>query len=295
MYLYQCPACDCLPFHYKRKPLSPPVCLRCGRRLVKVSKVPTGYRWALGLAGLGISLLTLPDLIEHWQQELASHLSLNGLMGSLSPSDGSIRQSATVNFNDMLQQLEAADEQWQPREEVLADGSTRYLYKRRSDERDLSIAELRHLVESPPTFEQERQDILQLLSTLNKVGVKVFLESPLKQGAAAEWDHWQGKLRIQPKLMQKGSIDFLRVLNHEAIHVAQSCRGGSLNAKPTILGLNLTHQNDPISNKLSDPIYSDTSALEKKLEEEAYATQKDTELVKRLLHKECKLAMNMAN
>jgi len=257
--------------------------------------VPTGYRWALGLAGLGISLLTLPDLIDHWQTEFANGLPFSDLRGSLAPADGAIRESALVNPNDLMIQLESADQQWEPREEILADGSTRYLYKRRSDERDLSVLELRQMIESPPTFEQERQDILQLLGALKKTGVKVIIEAPLKQGAAAEWDHRMGKLRIQPKLMQKGTVDFLRVLNHEAIHVAQSCRGGSLNARPVALGLSLSENDDSVNKKLKDPIYSDTSQWEKKLEKEAYSSQLNTSKVQKTLQTECKLVVNMAN
>jgi len=248
-----------------------------------------GYRWALGLAGIGISLLTLPDLIEHWQNEFSNRLPFGDLRGSLAPAEGIIRESAAVNPSDLMIQLESADQQWEPREEILADGSTRYIYKRRSDERDLSVTELRQMVESPPTFEQERQDILQLLGALKKAEVKVMLEPPIKQGAAAEWDHRMGKLRIQPKLIQKGSVDFLRVLNHEAIHVAQSCRGGSLNARPIALGISLTKTDGSINEKLQDPIYSDTSQWEKKLEREAYSLQLNTSKVKHTLQTECKL------
>jgi hypothetical protein len=295
VYLYKCPACDCLPFRYRRKPAIAPTCVRCSRKLEKVSKLPTGYQWALGLAGLGLSLLTLPDLVELWPTEVSNRFRTSDLRGSLTPADGAIRELVTLNANDLMVQLESADRQWEPREEILADGSTRYLYKRRLDERDLSVAELRQLVESPPTFEQERKDILQLLGALKKAGVKVFLEPPLKKGAAGEWDHRMGKLRIQPKLIQKGSVDFLRVLNHEAIHVAQSCRGGSLNARPVALGLHVANNNDSINDKLKDPIYADTTQWEKKLEKEAYSSQMNSAKVKNMLQAECKLSMNMAN
>jgi hypothetical protein len=254
-----------------------------------------GYQWALGLAGIGISFLTLPDLIEHWRTEFSNRLPFGDLRGSLAPAEGIIRESAAVNPSDLMIKLESADQQWEPREEILADGSTRYIYKRRSDESDLSVTELRQMVESPPTFEQERQDILQLLGALKKAGVKVMLEPPIKQGAAAEWDHRMGKLRIQPKLIQKGSVDFLRVLNHEAIHVAQSCRGGSLNARPIALGISLAKTDGSINEKLKDPIYSDTSQWEKNLEREAYSSQLNTSKVKITLQAECKLTLNMTD
>jgi hypothetical protein len=294
MYQYQCPSCDCLPVRYRKKPALQPQCMRCSRRLVKMSKVPNGYRWALAMAGLGMTLLTVPDLIEHTQPEFARPLSLKEIRGSLLPEEGVLRKASSLDGKDLMAQLEVADQQWEPKEEILPDGSTRYLYKRRSGEKDLSLPELRRMVETPPTFDQERQQILQLLSTLKQAGVQVLLEPTLKEGAAAEWDHKLGKLRIQPSLMQKGSVDFLRVLNHEAVHVAQSCRGGHLKAKPVTLGLN-PYSDTSVREKLKDPIYADASQREKSLEKEAYAAQHKTERVRALVASECNLAVNMAN
>ena len=184
---------------------------------------------------------------------------------------------------------------WRPREEILADGTTRYLYKRRTGEADLSLAELRQAIDSPPTFEKEHELISQLIRTLRKAGVRIVLMPPIKQGAAAEWDHRQGTLRIQPEMWKKGSVDFLHILNHEAIHVAQSCKGGALKAPPAALGIRSSESIADLDKKLKDPVYSNTSRWERNLELEAYGLQSNSEAARQIVESHCKLAMNMTN
>jgi hypothetical protein len=85
----------------------------------------------------------------------------------------------------------------------------------------------------------------------------------------------------------KGSREFARVLNHEAIHVAQSCRGGSLRSRPLPLGL--PQQLDAASQRhLADPIYAKASARERTLEAEAYANQDRLSLGLQLLQVHCR-------
>lgn len=240
-----------------------------------------------------MALLTFPDLLEHLA-EGRSGVMIGNLQESLLPVESRTRKSDVVNTDDLLSQLALADQQWTPQEEILGDGSKRYLYKRRADEADLSIKDLRKLIESPPSFDREQQDILKLLQTLRRAGVLVLLTEPRKKGAAAEWDHRIGTLRIQPKMTEKGSVDFLRVLGHEAVHVAQSCMAGDLKARPKSLGLAIANP-EQLKQKLSDPVYSDASRWEQALELEAYATQDDSSRIRQLVVKKCKLAMDVAN
>ena len=72
--------------------------------MVKISKIAPGYRWALGLAGLGLSLLTLPDLLQHWKPEFSDRLPFQYLRGSLLPEDGAIRQSLSLDINALMVQ-----------------------------------------------------------------------------------------------------------------------------------------------------------------------------------------------
>jgi hypothetical protein len=286
MQLYQCPACDCLPLRYKKKPVSPPLCVRCGRTLQKTSRFSRGYRWGVALASCAVTALFVPHFVDYIKTKAVPTSFVSNLSGSLPPANPVDRTAESLDQNFLFSKLAQADLQWQPQEELLPDGSVRYLYKRRSGEPDLSIDELRALIETPRTFDTERAAIDDLLNTLRQAGVRVLLSPTLKKGAAAEWDHLQGVMRIQPDVLGKGSIDFLRVLNHEAVHVAQSCRAGNLRAKPRALGLSVT-SNTTLLKTLDDPIYANASTWERGLELEAYGLQNETGVAKKLVSSEC--------
>ena len=287
--LYQCPVCDCLPVRYNAKGKSKPICIRCNRELIRVSKLKKGYLWAIGLASAGMALITIPDLINHFTLDLEQERIVKSIQGSLPSVASQSRNTMNVNTEDLLSELQEADLQWRPEEQVLADGTTRYLYKRREGEPDLSVAELERLLQSPPTFEQERKEIGELLQALKLAGAKVVLAPTLKEGAAAEWDHQATTLRIQPTIIQKGSVDFLRVLSHEAIHVAQSCKAGSLSSRPEALGIDVNKQPDILA-KLNDPVYAKASQWEQLLEKEAYAAQNYSSIARYHLERLCKVA-----
>jgi hypothetical protein len=286
MRLYQCPACDCLPFRYKRRPTSPPKCVRCSRELVKVSRIPIGFRWGFAAAVASVGLLFAPHLLEHLHAKFLNMPSRSGLSGSVAPLPAIDRTTLSVDRIDLFTKLEEADAQWHPQEELLPDGSIRYHYKQRVGESELTLAEVRSLVNDPPSFEMERKAINTLLETLRNAGVRVMLAPTLKKGAAAEWDHQHGTLRIQPHVMGKGSKDFLRVLNHEAIHVAQSCRAGSLTSKPRSLDIPVSPDRSTLVT-LASTIYAGISNEEKVLEQEAYALQEDAHKANQVVSKEC--------
>lgn len=298
MRLYQCPACDCLPVRYKRRPSTTPTCVRCGRVMIKASRMPKGFRLGFALTTATVTALFVPHIVERVNSHLIKGTSSTklrstrptiGLSGSIAPPPPIDRVTESLDSHDLFSKLEDADSQWQPQEELLPDGSTRFLYKRRAGEPDLSLSELRSLINDPPTFHSEREAINDLLQTLRQAGVRVMLTPTIKKGAAAEWDHSQGVLRIQPQVTEKGSLDFLRVLNHEAIHVAQSCRGGSLFSKPEILGVPVSADRT-IHTTLASPVYHNTSNVEKALEREAYSLQNDINKAKDLVGKECKVS-----
>jgi hypothetical protein len=124
---------------------------------------------------------------------------------------------------------------------------------------------------------------------MRQAGVTVLLGPPRKQGAAGEWDPARAVLRIRSDIPAKGSREFARVLNHEAIHVAQSCRQGSLTAQPQLLGLSRRVQGAAIRH-LQEPLYRNSTALERALEEEAYANQDNLQLGVQLIKAHCRLA-----
>jgi hypothetical protein len=116
--------------------------------------------------------------------------------------------------------------------------------------------------------------------------VRLVLEPPRKAGAAAEWDHAARTLRIQPGVLEKGTVDFAQVLNHEAIHVAQSCSAGGLRARPKALGLS-TDLDPEMESHLKEPLYADAAAWETLLEREAYANQHYLDLGATLVRTHC--------
>ena len=187
---------------------------------------------------------------------------------------------------EVLEKLASADRQWVPKAEHFANGSTRFSYRRRTGEPSLSIDEIRDLMAHPPTFSVERQSISRLWQILERAGVDIRLTQPRKDGAAGEWDPKAKTLRIQPAVLAMGSAEFARVLNHEAIHVAQSCKRGSLTALPEVIGL---PNNLPIELEfvLQKPQYRHTSPLAKSLEREAFANQSDLDLGPSMLQIYC--------
>lgn len=192
-----------------------------------------------------------------------------------------------LSEDSLMSQLASADRTWIPRAEVLPDGRLRYLYKRRAGDPELSVDELRALIASPPSFFEERLAIDELLSDLRQVGVRIELSQPRKPGAAAEWAPGQRTIRIQPRVVAKGSREFAKVLNHEAIHVAQSCRRGHLHAEPQLLGLSRQVALRQRAN-LAAPIYAGQSPQQRRLEEEAYANQQHLSLGWQLLQAHCR-------
>ena len=186
----------------------------------------------------------------------------------------------------LLQQLAAADQQWRPRALPLPDGGTRYLYRRRPGDPPLSLAQIKALIAKPPTFARERQLIVALRQRLLALGVRVELVQPRKPGAAGEWDPGARTLRLKPVVVSRGSAEFVRVLNHEAIHVAQSCLGGGIGAQPQPLGL--SRQLPPhLEAVLHEPTYARASERERQLEREAYAHQDQLDLGLSLLKLYC--------
>lgn len=194
-----------------------------------------------------------------------------------------------VDADALLARLRQADAGWTPRAERLPDGRIRYHYRRRSGEPALSLAEVQWRLANPPNFALEQQQIAALLDTLARAGVRIRLEEPRKAGAAGEWDPRARTLRIRPRVVASGSVDFAAVLNHEAIHVAQSCHGGSLRGLPQPLGLDQALPADQ-RDVLQQPVYRAAGPLERQLEREAYANQRDLALGVALVRRHCRLA-----
>ena len=280
---YRCPYCRHLPPRVLRGVDGSLLCGHCGDPL---ERVPVVRPWP-ALAGVLVAAGVVVSLLPHRPPTAAPPSEARStlapaLAAAVGPA-GLIGQSE----NGLLEQLAEADRAWIPRAEPLPDGRTRYVYKRRAGDPELTILEIRALMASPPTFARERLAIGELLSDLRRVGVRIALTQPRKPAAAGEWDPGQRTIRIQPRVVRKGSLEFAKVLNHEAIHVAQSCSArGRLRATPRPLGLS-EQLPGTLAAVLEEPIYRQASAQEQRLEREAYANQDRLGLGAALVRQHC--------
>lgn len=264
----------------------------------------------LGPAALIASLLLLAIAIRRHSDESGTEpLATTAHAAVSEPLPPGPRPLALLQ-GDLMERLQRGDEAWRPRAVPLPGGGTRYLYKRRKGDPPLSLAQLRVLIANPPSFEAERRSIVNLLLLLDRLGTSVSLSPPMKQGAAAEWEARRRSLRIRPDIPDRGSVEFARVLNHEAIHVAQSCGAGSLSAKPRPLGLPLPVESGSWSastgmegspgiegessgfRQLQSPVYAYISPSTRQAEIEAYALQDRLGLGERLVRQHCSLGRN---
>lgn len=265
-----------------------------------------GTGTVLTLTALALVLTTLPDLLRRLQIDALQGRTLAAATppSQPSPPDPALRPSALLQ-EGLMPRLVQADRAWIPRAEPLPEGGTRYIYRRRPGDPELTLPEIRALIARPPSHAQERQAIVSLLTILERVGAGVGLLEPIKIGAAAEWDPQARTLRIRPDVPDQGSLELARVLNHEAIHVAQSCAAGGVGANPRPLGLfsdghpragtpaarvadGWKGSSDPaVLRQLQDPVYANLSPVERRMEQEAYALQERLDLGVKLLRIHC--------
>ena len=282
---FRCPNCERLPLRVQYMPRSAPVCGRCGG-VLKRRNWSGPFTLAISAVTLCLGLAAVPDLFEGAASLAARNAAFPQLLQRRLPVPHPDEQPLALVQDGLFDALDQGDQTWIPVAESLPDGGTRYRYRRRSGEPELTLDQIRELMSNPPRFESERQAINELLQALQAAGARLVLEEPRKPGAAGEWDHAERTLRVQPDVVEKGSLEFARVLNHEAIHVAQSCAGGGLEAPPQVLGLD-NNLNPRQREQLADPLYANVSAKEKALEKEAYAHDQRLGIGASLIRRHC--------
>ena len=111
------------------------------------------------------------------------------------------------------------------------------------------------------------------VSTLESLGIEVVAGDPSIEGASAAWDAASRTMTISSETMQKGSGAVLQAINHEAVHVAQSCNAGGVGSAGAALGIGTSGE---AALALQHEVYEGVSEEEKQMELEAYTLTKQT-------------------
>lgn len=231
------------------------------------------------------SMLCLPAA---WSRPPALSTSLSP---STSTGTSDLSGQSTANGDPdgdgwLFAALEAGDRSLLPRVRPAPGGRVTIEYRRLGSQGPLNAAQLLALMRQPPRHSQQRAVIRTLLLQLRALGVRLAWGPLPHPQAAALWDPQRALLRLRSDLPASGSEELARVLNHEVIHVAQSCSAGGIRRPPQPLGLGL--RPDPLDRPLLDrPPYRHISAQQRLLEEEAFGGQWDLSLGPRLLSQHC--------
>ena len=241
------------------------------------------FSGVLGLICLGLLLERFHIPLPRWQPA--------GLLAPLRPQGQRLRaEEIPLSTPDGLQVLKeaikAADDRHRPKMLVDPLGQVSYRYSLREGEAKKSEAELKKLLETSRQNENYTRKIYRLLDTLSSHGVSVVIGEPLKKGASGEWDPSMQVLRLSPKSLTMGSEVILEILNHESVHVAQSCKGGGINYRPQPLDLPLSPARIT-SKPLKSDVYSSISAVQRRLEQEAYSYEYSNRAARTLLAEHC--------
>ena len=110
--------------------------------------------------------------------------------------------------------------------------------------------------------------IASQVNTLEALGIHVVVGDPSIQGASAEWDASRRTMTISPDTMAKGAGSIMQAIDHEAVHIAQSCKAGGVNHAGTALGVATSGE---AVERIQHAAYENASDHAKHLELEAYS------------------------
>ena len=152
-----------------------------------------------------------------------------------------INIATNYGFKTAQMMMDKGDHKFKP--EVMIDnlGNKRYRYKLKKGEQAKTPKQIEeYAIKMKKEITIYRETIKFLLKELKDIGVTVAIGDPRKSDAAAVWIPKKQTIKISPIKMEQGSLAVLRVLNHEAIHVAQSCKNGGINYRVTPLGVDIS-------------------------------------------------------
>ena len=189
------------------------------------------------------------------------------------------------NIDFILRILKKADKINSPKMITNPDSSKSIIYKKQFPEGTIT-KELIFLIKNPRNFYKEQNFVEESLKFLNSLGISVFLLELNNEKGSAYWLPEKQIIKIDSKTLNAGTLTFAKILNHEMIHVAQSCKGGSINSFPKLIGLN-EKLNEEKNYLLSSEVYKNLPKSQISLEKEAYSYQDNLTAGKYLINKFC--------
>ena len=190
------------------------------------------------------------------------------------------------NIDFIIRLLKKADKRNAPKMITAPDNSKSIIYKKSNFQKDLSQNELINLINNPLTFYEEQKFVKEALKFLNQLGISIFLLDLNDKKGSAYWSPEKQIIKIDSKTLNAGTLTFAKILNHEMIHVAQSCKGGSINSFPKLIGLN-EKLNEEKNYLLSSEVYKNLPKSQISIEKEAYSYQDNLSAGKYLINKYC--------
>ena len=190
------------------------------------------------------------------------------------------------SYDYLINKLENADNNLIPKYEPNPQGGGSYKYKKSNFSPELSISEIKEWINNPPKFNNEKNFILEQINLLDNLDIAVALVNFENNKIAAEWVYKKKFLKINIQTIKNGTKVFAKILNHEIIHIAQSCNGGKVSSEPILLGLEI-NLNKEEKHFLGSKIYKNKSKKELNLEKEAYSHQKNLDFGTELITKYC--------
>lgn len=191
-----------------------------------------------------------------------------------------------ANIDFIMRLLRKADKKNSPRIVINSDGSKSLKYKKNNLQKELTKKELLFLTKYPLNYANEQKFIKETLVFLNNIDLSIVLSKFKYKKGSAYWFPKNKIIKIDIKTINSGSLTFARILNHEMIHVAQSCKGGSYTSLPVLIG-GKSHLTTEKKKLLSSKLYRNLSKYEISLEKEAYSYQDDLNIGRYLIEKFC--------
>tara|TARA_E500000331_G_scaffold116412_1_gene113672 strand:- start:340 stop:1047 length:708 start_codon:yes stop_codon:yes gene_type:complete len=181
--------------------------------------------------------------------------------------------------------LERADHQKKPKKYIRDDGSIYYKYKSNRFKPKLSVNEIKKMISKKQDFSYQRNYIRLILRYARNMNIDIVLSND-KSESSALWFPSEDLVKINTNIIEHGTKGFAEILNHEVIHIAQSCNSINSTSQPKLLNIETKITKENMFNFNND-IYKYLSPYNKKLEREAYSNQSNLKLGLALIEKYC--------